>query len=86
MQQNSESVGAMAAKAAPGVAVMGAGWTGYTIEQWVGILTVVYLLLMISNHVWRYWIRPYVVPRNARTRCTDTGKPAGADMDAERES
>lgn len=73
MQHNSESVATIAAKAAPGVAVMGAGWTGYTIEEWVGILTVVYLLLMISNHVWTNWIRPYIVPRKARTRASDQG-------------
>lgn len=51
-------------KAAPAAAVVVAESTGLSLEQWVFILTIVYLLLQISFLVWK-WVATFLRARRA---------------------
>lgn len=50
-----EPVSAMAAKAAPPVAVVGAHAAGLTLPDVVQILTGIYVALMIAHKAWHWW-------------------------------
>lgn len=50
-----ESASAMAAKAAPPVAVVGAHAAGITVPEAIQIATLVYVVLMIVHKVWHMW-------------------------------
>lgn len=50
-----EPVSAMAAKAAPPVAVISAHAAGVTVPEAIQIATLVYLILMIAHKAWHWW-------------------------------
>lgn len=50
-----EPVSAMAAKAAPPVAVVGAHVAGITVPEAIQIATLVYVVLMIIHKLWHMW-------------------------------
>lgn len=43
-----------ALKASPGLAVMTGALAGMTIETWVAILTILYLLIVIAEKLWKW--------------------------------
>ncbi len=56
--------GVAAAKLAPPAAVVTATASGYTLQDWVGIATLVYLALQAAYLAWKWW-REWRVPRAA---------------------
>lgn len=77
--QSTESTGTIAVKSAFPVGMSGAILAGLTVDEWIAVLTVVYLLLMISHHIWRNWMLPYIVKRSERTRCGGTNGTNGTE-------
>lgn len=62
-----ESVSAMAAKAAPPVVVVGAHAAGITVPEAIQIATLVYVILMIVHkcwHMWKEWRTGRVTPES----------------------
>lgn len=53
-QQTAETGAAMAAKAAPPVAVSAAGIAGMPIAEWVQWATLIYLAVMIGHKCWSW--------------------------------
>lgn len=85
MQSSSETVGTMAAKAAPAVTIVSADLVfGYSFETWVYILTAVYLvfqIVVILPKVIQVAKRgiEYVKKRVIKSRTGDAGSTGGGD-------
>lgn len=56
--------GVAAAKLAPPAAVVTAAANGYTLQDWVGIATLAYIVLQAAYLAWKWW-RELRVPRAA---------------------
>lgn len=54
--------GVAAAKLAPPAAVVTASASGYTLQDWVGIATLIYLALQAAYLAWKWW-RESRIPR-----------------------
>jgi hypothetical protein len=51
-------------KGAPPASVAAAIYVaGLSVEQWVGVLTVVWLVIIICQHAWDKWLRPFLRKR-----------------------
>lgn len=56
-----EGIDALAsgAKASPPITVAAATMAGMSLQDWVYVLTIIYTLLLIAQHIWTKWIRPW---------------------------
>ena len=54
-QQMASEAAAEAIKSAPPLAVMAAASSGFGLQDWVFILTLVYLCVQIGWLLWRWW-------------------------------
>lgn len=54
-QHGAETAVGAAAKVTPPVTVVGADIAGVPVPEVVQWLTLVYLLLLIAHHVWKWW-------------------------------
>ncbi|GHH52458.1 hypothetical protein GCM10009090_16440 [[Pseudomonas] boreopolis] len=55
-EQYAESVAAAAAKLSPPVTVVGVTILGYSLQDWVYVLTIIYTLMLMAHHVVSKWI------------------------------
>lgn len=55
MAQKLAEIGAEAAKASPPVAVLAVTAQGMTLQEWVYVATLGYILLQAAWLVWRWW-------------------------------
>lgn len=46
-------------KASPPVTVAAATMAGMGLQDWVYVLTIVYTTLLIVQHIWTKWVRPF---------------------------
>lgn len=53
-------------KAAPPVSVVGVTIAGMTLQDWVYTVTLIYTVLLITQHVWSKWIKPWREARRER--------------------
>lgn len=58
-QQTAETGGAMVAKAAPPLAVVGANIAGWSVPEWVQLLTLIYVILMVAHKLWTMGVEAY---------------------------
>ena len=49
-----------AAKAAPPVVVSALSLFGVSLADWAYTLTIIYTLLLIVQHVWKNWVKPFL--------------------------
>lgn len=56
--QHADSMGAVATKAAPAVAYLGAKFAGLSLPDWAALLAIVYTLCMLAQTSWRFgwWV------------------------------
>lgn len=47
--EHQDTVTAMAAKVAPPASVIGATWLGYTVPEWIQVVTLVYVILLVLH-------------------------------------
>jgi hypothetical protein len=55
MSQKLADAGGEAAKVSPPIAVLGATVYGMTLQDWVFVLTLIYLVIQIGWLVWKWW-------------------------------
>lgn len=46
-------------KAAPPVSVMAVTIAGMSLQDWVYVLTIIYTVLLITQHIWTKWVKPW---------------------------
>ena len=77
MSQHTESSAALAAKATPAVAYLGATVGGLSIPDWAALAALIYSLLLIAQQLYRFylWLRAKQAERDKarakRRRATD---------------
>lgn len=47
-------------KAAPPVSVMAVTIAGMSLQDWVYVLTIIYTVMLITQHVWTKWLKPWL--------------------------
>ncbi|MCM2311384.1 MAG: hypothetical protein NDI84_08275 [Steroidobacteraceae bacterium] len=47
-------------KVAPPVGVMAVTIAGMSLQDWVYVLTIVYTLMLIAQHAWTKWVKPWL--------------------------
>ena len=63
MQANTqETLTAMTAKVAPPASVIGANWLGFSVPEWIQLLTLIYVVLLVLHKLfemvrdgWKWW-------------------------------
>ena len=54
-----------AVSAAPPITVAGLTLWGITLQDWVYLLTAIYTVMLITQHVWVKWVKPWREARRA---------------------
>lgn len=47
-------------KVAPPVSVMAVTIAGMSLQDWVYVLTIIYTVMLITQHVWTKWLKPWL--------------------------